>query len=158
MLQLRRRRGSAISEFGPALFLLLVIVFFPMLDLLGMAAAYVMSGIYHSYMIRELSLSAPPSAAPDPAIQTQAAAKTKITSDFQNTSFFRFLGMKPGDLVCSNVTYIPNATNPLLVQCTTSATMTPFISIPWWGAIPGLNAPFTFTMTSQRPQEEKGRN
>ena len=160
MSKLRHGRGSAISEFGPALFILLVIVFFPMVDLLGVCAGYVMSEIYHNYMIREIALSSPPGVATDPKcpIQTQAAAITKVTNSFQSSSFFNFLNMKAGDLACTQVVYQPNQINPTTVICTTSTTIKPFISIPYWGTCPGLNAPYTFTITSERPQEETGRN
>lgn len=154
----RRRRGSAITETGPALFLLFIIIFFPMIDLLELAVGYIMSGIYHDYMLRELSLSAPPGATTDPAIQTQTAAIQKINTDFQNSTFFNFLKMTPGDLQVSNIQYLPNPSNANIVQCTTTCRIQPFISIPWWTNVPGLNAPFPFIITSQRPQEEKGRN
>ena len=39
-LRLRSRRGSAITETGPALFVLLLLIFFPLIDLLGIAANY----------------------------------------------------------------------------------------------------------------------
>ena len=150
-------RGSAITETGPAIFLLIVIIFFPMLDLLEMGVGYIMSSIYHDHMIRELALSAPPSAPPDPAIQNQAQAITKVNTEFKNSGFFNFLKMTQNDLQVSNITYIP-PNNPNIVQCTTTCMVQPFISIPWWSQLPGLNAPFPFTITSQRPQEEKGRN
>ena len=154
----RRSRGSAITETGPALFLLFVVIFFPMLDLLEMAVGYIMSGIYHDYMIREIAMSAPPGVTPDPAIQTQAAAITKVNTQFKESSFYKFLKMEPSDLQVSNIQYFPNESNPNIVQCTTTCTVKPFISIPWWGSVPGLNAAFPFIISSQRPQEEKGRN
>lgn len=154
----RRCRGSAISETGPALFLLFIIIVFPMIDLLALAAGYVMSGIYHDHMTRELALSAPPGVAPDPAIQSQATAIQKINTEFQNSSFYNFLKMSPSDLSVSNIQYLPSPSNPNIVQCTTRCLVRPFINIPWWDQVPGLNAPFPFTQTSQRAQEEKGRN
>ncbi len=160
MSQRRRRcRGSAITETGPALFLLLVLIFFPMLDLLGLAVGYIMSGNFHDYMIRELALSAPPGiAVPDPSIQTQAQARAKVIQEFGSSGFANFLKMTPADLQVPSITYIPNSANPDFVQCTTTCIVRPFISIPFFGNVPGINAPFPFTITTQRPQEEKGRN
>ncbi len=154
----RRKSGSAITETGPALFLLFVIIFFPMLDLLGMAAGYIMSGIYHDHMVRELALSAPPGVTTDPAIQTQTKAIEKVNLEFQNSTFFNFLKMTPGDLQVSDIKYLPDNTNPTVIQATTTCTIRPFINIPWWTGVPGLNEPFPFILTTQRPQEEKGRN
>lgn len=153
----RRSRGSAITEAGPALFLLLIIIFFPLLDFLEMGAAYIFSSIFHDYMIRELAVSAPPGAT-DSAIQTKDQAITKITQNFKDSTFYNFLKMTPSDLQVNNVQYLPDSNNPSVVQCTTTCRVQPFISIPWWGTCPGLNAPVSFTQTSQRPQEEKGRN
>lgn len=134
-----------------------------MLDFLEMGVGYIMSGIYHDHMIRELAISAPTGAPADPAIQTQAAAIAKVKQEFQNSTFYNFLKMQPNDLQVSNIQYLgangaPDNTNPSVIQCTTTCTVQPFISIPWWGTLPGLNAPFPFIITSQRPQEEKGRN
>ncbi|MBX9685615.1 MAG: hypothetical protein K2X27_02870 [Candidatus Obscuribacterales bacterium] len=154
----RSATGSAITETGPALFLLIVLIFFPMLDLISLGAGYIMSGIYHDYMIRELALSAPPGSGADSSIQSKDKAIQKINKDFETSSFFNFLRMSPGDASVVSVQYLPDDTNPTTVQCKTRCVIQPFISIPWWTNLPGLNAPINFEMETQRPQEEKGRN
>jgi|688.fasta_scaffold1032282_1 hypothetical protein len=161
----RKCRGSAITEAGPALFLLLVIIFFPMLDFIEMGAAYIFSSIFHDYVIRELAVSAPPGVT-DTAIQSKDQAIAKIKKNFQDSSFYNFLKMSPNDLSVDEVKYYDASGTevtdtsklPVTVQCKTTCTIQPFISIPWWGQCPGLNAPFPFIQSSQRPQEEKGRN
>lgn len=166
MLYAKKRgsaRGSAITETGPALFLLILIIFFPMLDFLSMGAGYIMATIFHDHMIRELACSAPPGSTTDTAIQTQEAAIAKVKAEFKNSTFFNYLKMKDTDMQVSNIAYLgangqPDNVNPLTVTCTTTLTVQPFISIPWWGPLPGLNAPFPFIITTQRMQEEKGRN
>lgn len=154
----RRCRGSAIAETGPAIFLLIVVIFFPMLDIVEMGAGYIMAGIYHDYMIREIAVSAPPGATPDPNIQTKDQAIAKINDQFQNSSFYKFLKIPDGGLSVDTVTYKPDDKNPSTVQVQTTCKVQPFISIPWFGELPGLNAPYPFIIGSERPQEEKGRN
>ena len=136
-----------------------------MLVFIEMGAAYIFSSIYHDYMIRELAVSAPPGVT-DTAIQSKDQAIAKINQNFKDSTFFSFLKMSPGDLSVDEVKYFDASGNqvtdtsklPATVQCKTTCTVQPFISIPWWGSCPGLNAPFPFTQTTQRPQEEKGRN
>ncbi len=141
------------------MFILLIVIFFPMLDLLGMGVGYIMSGVFHDYMLRELAVSVPPGVQnPDPAIQSQATAINKIKDDFASGGFCAFLRMQKSDLDVSDIKYIPDDANPKFVECTTTCTVTPFITIPWFAGIPGLNEPFPFKLTSQRPQEETGRN
>ena len=151
----RRKKGSAIAEFGPALFLFIVIIFFPMLDMLGLLASYCM-GYYCNFMAcRELSVRKKHEA---------GDVLTDVNGALFTSGIVQFLGMKthddsPGGSAGSqdlahNVTYI-NAVNGMqpMVQCTTFVRATPFISIPWWGSCPGLNAPMDFQIVSQRPSE-----
>jgi hypothetical protein len=147
----RRKRGAAIAETGPALFLLLIIIFFPMLDLLEMGAAYVFASIYHDYMIRELAIRTPEA-------NGNAAAKAKIDTEFRSSGFFSFLKMTNDDMKVDSVEYLPNMTNPTQIQVATSVTVRPFINIPFFSTVPGLGAPVVFKLASQRPQEEKGRD
>lgn len=151
----RRKKGSAIAEFGPALFLFIIIIFFPMLDMLGLLASYCM-GYYCNFMAcREL------------AVRKQAEAGAVITD--VNAALFQsgivqFLGMKTHDDSASGsagsadlshkADFIAGANGMQpMVQCTTYVRATPFLSIPFWGSCPGLNAPMDFQIISQRPRE-----
>lgn len=151
MRKIRRKRGAAIAETGPALFLLIIIIFFPMLDLLEMAAGYVFSSIYHDYMVRELAIRVPES-------NGNAAAKEKINAEFRSSGFFSFLKMQNNDMKVDRVRYLPDMANPTQIELSTTVTVRPFINIPFFAQVPGMGAPVDFKLTSVRPQEEKGRD
>jgi len=154
----RGKRGSAIAEMGPALFVLLVIIFFPMIDLMEVGAGYMMAQSFHDSMLRAIAVSQPTGGTQDPSIQTQATAISNVTNSFAGSGFASFLHVQATDLQVTNVTYLPSAANPTTVQVSTSVSVAPFISIPYFSPVPGLNAPVIFTSTSQRPQEELGKN
>lgn len=147
----RRKRGAAIAETGPALFLLLIIIFFPMLDLLEMGAAYVFASIYHDYVTREIAIRTPEAGG-------NAAAKEKVNAEFRGSGFFSFLKMQNNDMRVDEVKYLPDMSNPTQVEVTTTVTVRPFIIIPFFANVPGMGAPVDYKHTSQRPQEEKGRD
>lgn len=151
MSKYRSGRGSAITETGPALFLLLIIIFFPMLDLLEMGAGYVFASIFHDYVTREIAIRKP-----EPG--GNQAAITKTTTEFKASGFYSFLKMQDGDLKIDQVKYLPDVSNPQQVEVTTTVRVRPFISIPFFTGVPGMGAPVDFKHSSQRPQEEKGRD
>ena len=153
MPKIRANRGGAIAETGPAIFLLVVIIFFPMLDLMEMAAGYVFSSIFHDYMIREMAIRTPEADGVG-----NAAAKTKILEEFKKSGFFSFLKMQNNDLIVDSVRYLPSMANPTQVQVSTTVRVRPFIIIPFFDSVPGLGAPVEFKLSSQKPQEEKGRD
>src|SRR5437868_1186771 len=84
----RRCTGGAIAETGPALFLLIVLIVIPVMDLLYMGIAYGFAWFLHNTEIRELAVRVP-----DPA---QAPTfLSKVDNDFVNNShgFAAFLGI-----------------------------------------------------------------
>lgn len=151
----RRKKGSAIAEFGPALFLFIIVIFFPMLDMLGLLASYCM-GYYCNFMAcRELTVRKKHEA---------GDVFTDVNAALFQSGIVQFLGMKthddsnaggPGSAdLAHKADYIDGANGMQpMVQCTTYVRATPFLSIPWWGNCPGLNAPMDFVIVSQRPRE-----
>lgn len=136
-----RRKGSAITEFAPALFLFLIVIFFPMLDMLGAAAAYCM-GWYENFMAcRELTVR---------KSNETTQVFTEVEANFNSTGFAKFIGLQN---LKNTATYTPVTNGVGYVCCTTTLDAMPFISIPWFGVAPGLNAPMNFTFTSTRPRE-----
>lgn len=141
----RRKKGSAITEFGPALFLFIVIIFFPMLDFLGLCAAYC-AGWYCNFMAcRELAVRKQ---------AEEAQVYTEVNGNLFASGIVPFIGVKTQADLTHTATYTPasNGMQPM-VTCTTNINATPFISIPWWGSVPGLNAPMPFVISSTRPRE-----
>jgi hypothetical protein len=155
----RKPRGGAIAETGPALLLLLVLVMFPLMDVLYMACAFGFSWFLHSAEIRELSVRAPKPA-------EAAANLTKVDTDFCNNSagIAKFLGIDASTMGTKiqhpTVTFDPpSAVDPNgQVRLTTSVVIRPWLMIPFFMSVPGLNADMTFKFDSIKPQEENGKN
>ncbi|MBX9685614.1 MAG: hypothetical protein K2X27_02865 [Candidatus Obscuribacterales bacterium] len=145
----RRKRGSAIAEFGPAMFFLIILIFFPMLDLLGILAAYCV-GWYCNFMCcRELAVRR------SSATEVQNV-KDEIAASLKDSGLVTFLGIDPAnaaDLSHDAQYPAPASGQQPVVICTTQVAARPFITIPWFSPIPGLNERVTFTIVSSRPRE-----
>lgn len=160
-----RKTGSAIAEFGPAMFVLVVIMFFPLLDFLGMAAQYGMAAYCNYAMSRELACRsvADGTGGSPPAVGTSTPSMVSanggnvyrdiITNGIAATGFGSFLGIDKGSLTCqAGYTNPSDGTQPT-VTCQTTIAANPFVSVPWFTATPGLNAPFNIQIQSVRPRE-----
>lgn len=147
----RNKHGSAIVETGPALYIFLLMVFFPLLDVMHMACAYSMAWLLHSYELRELSVRTPASA---------AAALGEIDNQFitRSTGLAAFLGVTPASISHPAPTYLPNAVNPTEVSLTTTVAVKPLLVIPILPGTPGLNAPMPFKFSGTTSQEENDKN
>ncbi len=171
MKYLRKSSGSAITETGPALFILLIFTFFPMLDILQLGAAYAISNTYHQYISREVAFRRP---------EQSALAIAKVNTEIANNPVFQFVGIKvpsgvsvdPPVFVTTNGTPVAPPQNPndvsdptnnvrrsiAKVRIRTTVTCIPYFTVPFFNNIPGLGAPVPFVSSSERPQDEKGLN
>lgn len=143
----RRISGAAITETGPALFILFLVILFPMIDLLYLGAAYGISWYLNHLEVRELAVRHP-----DQSTQ----ALSDIDNAFMSQGLAKFVG-----LTTESIAHPGGATrsgDPPVVELTTTATVNPFLSIPFFVSVPGLNTPVTFTMTGSRLQEELGKD
>jgi hypothetical protein len=146
MLRRRRASGSAIMETGPALYVFLLLILFPMMDLLFIGVDYCGSWYLNHMITRELALRKRPEW---PAVITEVGGPS---SPFRNGGVGSFMH------VISD-THTPTAignvgdNERLRVRCTSAVTCAPFLQLPIPGSIPGLSGPATFTFTSERPRE-----
>lgn len=155
--RVRNSRGSAISEFGPALFIFLAVVFFPVLDMMGLAASYG-AGFYLNY-----------TAANAVARVTQAegdATLQQAKSSFVASGIGAFLGLKPNSIKFEPVYKDAQKTQPAgggkpaiaatpaEVELTTTFTIKPFLTIPFFCSVKGLNAPIDFKYYTVVAREE----
>jgi len=112
--------------------MLLVIVFFPMLMILGLGLQYA-CGWYHNHlMLQELPVRPIADNAGGP--QTDAAGGTvhqEVYNRFDKTGLSKFAGVTGVD---DTVVYpVAEAGQPAMVRCTTTVRGKPFISLPWFG-------------------------
>jgi hypothetical protein len=124
MRRQRSRSGSAIAETGPALFMFLILIFFPMLDVMGMAAQYACAWYHNHLMLQELPVRNKADGAGNPVF-------AEIHSKFDQTGIAKFVGVTN---VTDVVTYQDAAGGlPAMVRCTTTLEGKPFISLPFLG-------------------------
>lgn len=139
---MRRRKGSAISETGPALFMFLIIIFFPLLDVMGLAAQFACCWYHNHLMMEELVVRK----------QTDAGqVHNEVEARFDHSGLAKFANV---DSITDNVTYTNAAAGqPASVQCVSTLNGRPFIALPFLG--------FTqtrFTVSSQATREVVERN
>ncbi len=141
--------GSAISETAPALFILLIMILFPLIDLMYMGLAYSIVWYLNHLEVRELAVREP---------AETAQVLTEVDNQFLGVGMAKFIGIQPGEIKHPLPNQAVRAGNPETVTCTTTAVVRPFLSLPFIMPVAGINQPVVFTVTSNRLQEELGKN
>lgn len=165
----RKSQGSALAEMGPALFLLLILIFFPMLNLIQIGAAYALANTYHQHIIREIAFRRPEQknqaiAAVNREIDAnglytfiKATTKTVDQVDFLDKNGAVITASLPAPEDTSSAAN--DLRNSIVkVRVTTTMTIAPYFTIPFFQPIPGISAPVPFRVQSDKPQDEKGVN
>lgn len=145
----RNRRGSAIAETGPALFILLIMILFPLIDLMYMGVAYSIVYYLNHLEVRELAVRIP---------SETDLVLTEVDSNYVTTGFGKFVGLTQARITHPLPGKATRSGDPQLVTCTTQATVDPFLNLPFIMSVSGINSPATFSVTSSRFQEEIGEN
>lgn len=151
----RSKRGSALSEFGPALFLIFIFGLLPVLDTIFLGLDY--AGVYSLNQLQLREAQKTPRSA---AIALTGPIIVTIPNQWRTT----LLGgmIHPDENVLTNIDYQPVPWQPVgsnqtlnfwFVTISTTATFHPFFTIPFLNGVPGLGAPLTFTVTGRRPVE-----
>jgi|688.fasta_scaffold543253_1 hypothetical protein len=145
----RTARGSALAEFGPTLGILLLMLFFPLVDILALGADYASCMVLNYCQLREAALCSKQDA--------QSASGPVINGlpvTWAKEGLGRFVNL--ADSVDTTVNY--ESTNTIMnstlkdeyVQVTTKVTANPFLTIPLFPGVPGLGAPVTFQLSTER--------
>lgn len=143
---IRLKCGSQLAEFPAAIFILLLLFFFPLIDLLSVGASYSMCWVLNNNQTREACLD-PWTEAMNPAGPVQ-----KNIPD----QWLRGMGafVKVEGYPKTNIIYGTAPSGDKTVKVTTTVTCNPFLTIPLPIVnVPGLNGPVTFTIASQRQME-----
>lgn len=148
----RGSNGSAISEFGPAMGLLFLGFFFPLLDLLSMGVAYGCCMVLNYTQVHEASLINWST-----AIKNTGPIRNDIPSDWRSKGFGQFVKVD-GDIK-TDIGYRKGQKGSdgiydQFVVAATTVTCSPLLTIPLPVVnVPGLNGPMTFSIVSERPME-----
>jgi hypothetical protein len=141
------QKGNSIAEFGPALGILLLAFFFPLLDL-------VMFGFAYSQCLTLNSLQAQRAAelARAQARDPGGTVIQGLPNAWQRTGMGSFVGLTAPPLTA--ITYATAVGSDQYVIVTTTFSVRPFLTIPLIPGVPGLSAPATFTVSTQRVVED----
>jgi nitrate reductase NapE component len=145
----RNQGGYSITEMGPALFLLLIMGIFPVLDLIFAGSAYTACVLLNNLQMREAA-----------RIQASQAdmAMTQIAHDWQLTGIGQFAGVlgEPQTQVSYVVVPIASSTGratETYVNVSTSVTVRPFLTIPFFNGVPALGSPVSYNINGRRLME-----
>jgi len=147
----RNARGAFLNEFGPALYLLFIGIFFPLLDLISLGFVYG-CGFTLNYFQTCQCASVPQSEAQDPT----GLVKYGIPQQWQLNGLGRFVPLVSDPVTSINYTDGQLETNGVQdknIVLSTSITSRPLICVPILPGIPGFTAAITMNFTSERPLE-----
>jgi hypothetical protein len=149
--KIRRATGGTIAEFGPALWILLICIFFPLVDILSLAVSYGLCVVLNTNQVKEAALL-PRADATDPS-----GTVMKTIPEMWENGMGRFVKMSGQPL--TEVAYRTGETGTdnitdKIVGVRTTINCNPFLSVPVpFVSCPGLNAPMVFQITSEKPME-----
>jgi hypothetical protein len=151
----RSGQGSALSEFGPALFMLFVFGLLPVLDTIFLAIDYAAV-----YSLNQLQLREAVKTPRSQALAMNGPVIATIPTQWRS-SLLGSLAHPTQDLVTTldyqPVPWQPVGSNQTLnfwfVIVSTTVGYRPFFTIPFLNGIPGLGSPITFTISGRRPVE-----
>lgn len=147
----RTCRGAQIAEFAPALFVMLIMFFFPVLDLVAICFAYGVVKLLNDNQVHEASL-VPSEQAQDPA----GLVKKGIPDQWHQSGLGKFVNVagRPKTVV-SYRAGMGGPTSAKFVVVSTSIVCNPFVFVPFpIIKIPALNAPVPLSATSERQMED----
>lgn len=139
----RTQRGSTLAEFGPALCILFMCLFFPLLDM-------VILGLQYCACAQLVSLQAQKAAQVTKAETVGSIGN--LASAWLKTGLGNFVRLEQPPI--SEVFYQKIDAREENVTVKTSFVVPPFLLIPICPGVPGLGAPATFSISTQRLMED----
>ncbi|CAN5237200.1 hypothetical protein BH11CYA1_BH11CYA1_42350 [soil metagenome] len=138
----RRQRGSAIAEFGPALFFIFIFGLFPVIDIIALSFNYTSLMSLNDIQLRE-AVKLPKSIATNP--------KGPVVGSIPDKWMATVLGGAANleERPATSVGYDASSGN-MYVQVSTTVSLRPLLNIPFFYKVPGIGAPVSFTVSSSR--------
>ncbi len=140
----RDARGSTAAELGPALLVLFLFIFFPALNLMSLVVSYGACLNLNNTQLREAAFLSKATAQ-----DSGGPVRREIPELWTNSGIGRFVSpvSKPETAVTY---YKPAGLEDDMVVVTTRVTVRPVFVVPFFSAIPGLGAAFTYEISGQR--------
>lgn len=148
----RKASGSTILETGPALLILFMFLFFPLVDCFAMGIAYASCYTLNDLQCREAS-----TLPKTEAEKQNGLIKKELVDRWRHTGLGAFVQVvgTPQTKLTYYGAGIPDQTGTSddYVEITTTITARPFMTCPFFFAVPGMSAPVTFTISNRRMLE-----
>ncbi len=150
----RTSRGAGIAEFGPGMLVLVICIFFPLVDILSVCLSYCMLMVLNYNQVAQAAL-VKASEAQDPTGEVK-----KGIPDVWRGGMGKFVNMSGNPQ--TDVSYRAGqaeqgsgATDAedVIVRVKTTVTCNPFLPIPFFFGIPGINAPFPMVVFQEKQME-----
>lgn len=147
----RSKRGNAIAEAGPALFFLIIFMFYPMLDLLGLGLAFYSGFMLNTWQTREAALLT--------ANEAQAAdghIRKRLPEYWRKSGLGNLANV--GEDIETEVIYEDGVADAVLkadkvIRVTTTLQYRPWLTVPFFD-MPGLGKPFSITFSNRGHVED----
>ena len=161
----RSVRGSSIAEIAPVLFILFVIVLFPMLDFLWLVYDY-MAGLWlHNLILREAGVTVivhmngnfSTVSSVDKTCCDENNGTNKIApmiADWQGGAAGKLAMTPAAPTFQTTVNNNEGAGRTRYVHINMSMDCNPLLSIPFFMTVPGMNAPVTFNYSGRSVIED----
>ncbi|MCC7532150.1 MAG: hypothetical protein IT342_26845 [Candidatus Melainabacteria bacterium] len=152
--RIRTRNGAGIAEFGPAMLVLVICIFFPLVDILSVCLAYCTVMVLNYNQVAQAALIKASEAA-NPGGEVK-----KGIPDVWRSGMGKFVNMS-GDPQ-TEVSYRPGQTEQgsgatdaedVIVRVKTTINCNPFLPIPFFFGIPGINAQFPLVVFQEKQME-----
>jgi hypothetical protein len=141
------------------MYLLIMIFFFPFLDLIGTAAEYADCLYLNSVVLRQASLEKlvfmdntknPPALSVDLSCSTNAnGSLNTVINSWMNSGLGAFASSGTPPVQSITVDLTEGTRNTRYVHMTLDVECKPFLNVPFFMRVPGLNAPITFEFHSR---------
>lgn len=155
----RRRRGSAITEMAPAMFILLMVFFFPAVNLVALGLGYADCLYLHDLLLREAALqkvliinpSPPPPYSVDYSCSTDPNGPlNELIKSWSSQGLGRFVQTNNTPTQKIYIDLTEGSNNARYVHCDLYIEIRPFLALPFPLKVPAINAPVPFTITGKR--------
>jgi hypothetical protein len=155
----RKFKGSAIAEFAPALFVFVMVFFFPFLNMIGMAISYADCLYLNTLLLRQAALenvlvfdntTTPPALKPDLTCSTHPnGSLNNLIKQWQMSGLGQFASTNKMPVQTCFIDMTEGTPNARFIHLNLLAECRPFLQIPFFIKVPGLNEPVTFKFSGR---------
>ncbi len=151
-MKCRRNRGSTLAEFAVCFFILVLLIFFPLVDMVGLATTYFFALVLVDQQVHDASMLDYRLAQ-----NVHGPVRAELPQAWLSSSLGAFANVDGA--IETELDYTDGVQDEFgfdykTVVVTTHLSVRPFVSCPFPLTVPGLNAPVPFVLRSQRLIED----